>query len=91
MIRALALVLFALPAAAQTVCGERGEVLNQLSRQYAESPVAIGLTKEGAVIEVLTSPTRTWTIIVTGPRGMSCVIATGEAWESVQRIKGTGL
>ena len=76
----------ALPAAAQTVCGEREKFIDGLSSSYAESPVAAGLASNGNVVEVLASEHGSWTIIVTRPNGMSCVIASGEAWQDVRRV-----
>ena len=36
-----------------------------LGMKYGEKAVAIGLTSTGAVVEVLTSPTETWSILLT--------------------------
>lgn len=80
------------PAHAQAVCGEREEVLTKLFRSYSEKPSAIGMSNNGGIVEILTSPQgETWTIIVTMPNGVSCVIAAGENWETYKPIRGTGL
>lgn len=76
----------ALPATAQTVCGEREKFIDHLSSSYKEAPAAIGLASNGNVLEVLTSHGGTWTIIVTRPNGMSCVVASGEAWEDLPKL-----
>ena len=39
--------------------------------------------KNGNVVEVLRSEERTWTIIMTAPNGVSCVLAIGEHWQEV--------
>ena len=40
----------------------------------------------GGVVEILTSPDgNTWTIIVTTPQGMSCLVAAGEGWRAVEQ------
>ena len=78
--------VLSLPAMAQTVCGERNKFLDHLSRGYSEAPAAMGLVSNGAVLEVLVSTNGTWTIIVTRPDGMSCVVAAGEAWEDVPKV-----
>ena len=83
----LAAFLLAPPAGAQMVCGERGEFIKHLKRQYDERPVAMGLVSNGAVIEVLTSPGGSWTILATNPDGITCVVAAGEAWETVSVIR----
>jgi hypothetical protein len=45
------------------------------------------LSRNGNVLEVLKSDKAgTWTIIVTRPNGMSCVVASGEAWEELPKL-----
>ena len=74
-------------ASAQTVCTTHAEVTKHLDRRYAEAPVGIGLASNGGVIEVFSSGDgSTWTIVITKPDGMSCVVASGEAWENLPRI-----
>lgn len=82
---------FSAPAWAQFTgpCDTRANILNHLSGQYKEVPVAMGLTSSGAVIEVLTSPSGTWTFLVTYPNGLTCLFASGEAWESVPAMEKT--
>ncbi len=70
-------------AAAQTLCGERAEILDRLEQQFAETPQALGLSEDGALVEVMVSPAGGWTILVTYPKRPSCVVATGEGWESL--------
>jgi hypothetical protein len=72
------------PAAAEAVCKDRATFLGYLGDSYAEAPVAAGLARNGNVVEVLSSrDSGTWTIIVTQPSGVSCIVATGEAWQAM--------
>jgi len=71
--------------AAETLCGTRDSVLKQLASEYQEAPVGIGLASNGAVVELLTASTGTWTLIVTMPKGSTCLMGTGEAWQAVPR------
>lgn len=74
-------------AEAQLLCSERENVIEKLSRGYHEKPVAMGLTSTGAVVEILSSSGErgaTWTMIVTRPDGVSCVMATGESWQPIE-------
>ncbi len=84
---ALLIVLFAsFPAfAQQRPCAARDAALTKLSQNYGENPVALGLTSEGNVLEVLASDNGTWTIIVTTPQGMSCGVASGQAWSKAPK------
>ncbi len=87
----LVALLVASPATAQMVCAERDKFLKRLGNGYAEAPVAMGLTSDGTVLEVLTSTKGTWTIIITKPSGQSCIVASGEAWEQIEpRLAGSG-
>lgn len=69
------------------ICEDRATVLDQLSNRYSEAPVAMGLATNGAVLEVLSSGEGTsWTIILTGADGISCVLATGESWQVREQV-----
>ena len=74
-----------LPAATEqkTPCAERTNVVNTLDSQYKESPRAIGLVSKEAVLEIFVSETGTWTVVVTDPAGVSCVLAAGQSWEEI--------
>ena len=76
------------PAFAQSAaCSSRDEVLKQLSAEYSEAPIAMGIASNGGVVEFLSAPAgQSWTIILTLPNGLSCLIAAGESWESVPAI-----
>ncbi|MEE8119569.1 MAG: hypothetical protein V3T39_08440 [Gammaproteobacteria bacterium] len=83
---ALGVYLF-LPSlvAAQAVCGERQRFIDTLRKQHQEAPTSIGMTSNGQIIEVLTSAKGTWSIIITSPGGKTCLVATGDSWEAVER------
>ena len=71
------------------MCGERHAVIANLEKTYSEAPVSIGLASNGAVIEVLASPSGSFTILLTQPNGLSCVMAAGENWENLpKRLAG---
>jgi hypothetical protein len=75
-------LFFASAAVAQRPqCNTRDTVLELLSQKYSEAPVAIGVANNGGLIEVLTSSEGvTFTIIITSPKGVSCLVAAGEGW-----------
>jgi hypothetical protein len=74
-------------AQAQMMCGERTKVIAGLAQGYSETPTSMGLTSNGAVVEVLSSPSGTFTIIVTQPSGLTCLMASGEDWEELPEIE----
>ncbi len=78
----LALALFAGSSsivAAQMFCVERVDMLNRLASEYGEELIEVKMMEEHGLLEVLKSPTRgTWTLLLTKPGGISCVLATGK-------------
>ena len=65
-------------------CDKRAKVLGHLAQKYREAPIAVGVTNSGGLVEVLTTGDgNTWTIIVSNPDGMSCLVAAGEGWRKI--------
>jgi hypothetical protein len=66
-------------------CDQRNRVIGHLAQKYKEAPVAIGVTASGGLVEVLTTGDGgTWTIILSNPNGISCLVAAGEGWRALQ-------
>lgn len=88
-ILALVAFLLAFPAQPQSTaaCGDRGYIAQRLDHSYSEKPVAMGLSADGAVVEVFASNTGSFTIVVTRPNGLSCILLTGESWEDLMALK----
>ncbi len=82
------LIGFQAPASAQAACAPHAEVTKQLANGHSENPVGIGLANNGAVVEVFSSSDgSSWTIIMTMPNGMSCLVTAGEYWESLPEVR----
>jgi hypothetical protein len=83
----VATLALAAPAAAQMPsqqmppCGPRVSIIEQLERDFAETPVSRGLASNGTVLELLVSASGTWTMLISLPNGHSCFGAAGEMWE----------
>lgn len=75
---------FSWEALAQNLCGQRVDIIDTLKKRYQEEPVSMGLAGNGGVVEVFASTKGSWTIIVTRPTGVACVVSAGEAWESLK-------
>jgi len=77
----------AAPAVAQTratmVCGQRDTVVAQLHARFGEQVRAIGLAGQTRIVEVFASETGSWTITVTSPDGITCLMAAGEHFEAL--------
>jgi len=75
------------PLAAQAQgqnCGNRELVVERLTKKYGESRQSIGMAPKGRVVEVFaSSETGTWTITVTTPNGITCLVASGQSFEAL--------
>lgn len=78
------LILWTDAAFAAPQCGPRDAVLAHLAEKYDESRRSIGLAADRMVMEVFASEaTGTWSITVTTPDGMTCLVASGKDYETV--------
>lgn len=72
-------------AQAQPRCLERARALDLLENRFGEIRRAMGVAQGNAVVEVFASPeTGNWTITATLPNGMTCLLASGHGFESLE-------
>ncbi len=65
-------------------CAPRDAVLQKLTDKYGETRQSIGLNGNDALVEVFASDeTGSWTITVTSVAGVTCLIASGQAFETL--------
>jgi hypothetical protein len=65
-------------------CGARETVVTTLAERYGETRRSMGVAANNAVMEVFASTdSGTWTITVTTPNGMMCLVASGEGYEAM--------
>lgn len=82
-------IVFVKTALGAPQCSTRDEVLRLLDEKYDEQVVSIGVTNVGGLLEVLASKDgKTFSIIITSPKGTACLVAAGEGWKSMKAIKG---
>ncbi len=85
MAAALLLVGFVSPAlgrARQQPCGPHGQILRALAERWGESPAGMGIVANGFVVEFVTNAvTGSFTVVITRPGGVTCVVMAGENWE----------
>ena len=80
--------LLATPASsAESVCGNRDDIVSRLENGYQEFNSAMGMSTNGGLVELYTSDKGTWTLMLTQPDGISCLIAAGQNWESFNNPK----
>ena len=86
LVGAVVLSVLCAQAAAQPACAPRDVVLKKLAEDFQETPVGLGLSANGSVLELLTSAEGTsWTLLVTRPGGLTCLVASGEDWTMIAR------
>lgn len=66
-------------------CAPHADVIAGLARNFSETVVAMGIAENGVMIEVFASDDGTWTIVQTAPAGVSCLMASGGAFEQVAK------
>jgi hypothetical protein len=69
---------------AQPQCAAREAVLTQLNGHYGENRRGMGIAANNSVMEVFASEkSGSWTITVTMPDGTMCLVASGQAFETL--------
>ena len=76
-------------ASAQRVCTSHEAATTQLEKQVNERVAGRGLANRGkAMIELFVSEKGSWTVVISDPKGRSCVLATGDNWQQVPLLVG---
>ena len=59
-------------------CGSFDRVSEYLSGDFKEAPVVFGIQTDGQLLQVFASADgATWTVVITAPSGLSCIVADG--------------
>lgn len=91
LIAALLLFLGATYAFAQQgpQCTATDKAYKVLYEEFKEVRLGLGLTPDGQLLEMWANPeSGTWTLLVTNPAGVSCIVASGAGWQSSEHIFG---
>lgn len=68
-----------------TNCASRDAVRQLLQGRYGEKPIAEAVDSNGNVMQIFANPrTQTYTIVVTAPDGLACMINSGDAFRSTE-------
>ena len=88
-----ALALTGVSAVAQQQCGPRDRMAEALAESHGESVHVMGINNAGLLMELFGNlETGSWTALMTGPEGISCVATFGEGFEAVTPVlEPTGL
>lgn len=74
-----------MPGGSQQLCAPRAALVEKLKAEFDEEPESVGVTHSGGLFEVLASSSGTWTVLATGPNGVSCLVLSGDGWMSKER------
>lgn len=78
------LALVATPIVAQDVpCATRDAAVEYLETEHGERQQAIMLDSTGLMVEIYASEGGSWSMLVTGPGGPTCMISHGQAFNLV--------
>jgi hypothetical protein len=85
LITAAAIAISATTAAAQNQnCAPHEMVVERLAEKYGEVLHSIGIGANNSVVSTWANPeSGSWTITVTMPNGMACLVASGQSFERV--------
>ncbi|MGB5864984.1 MAG: hypothetical protein WBG95_11880 [Sulfitobacter sp.] len=65
-------------------CGSRDVIVDRLASGFGETRQSVGIGSNNAMVEVFaSSDSGSWTILVTSPSGVSCLVASGQSFEQV--------
>lgn len=85
MIAASLLSATPIDAQGQRNCAPRDTVVERLAQGYGETRQSVGLGPDNSMVEVFASlQSGSWTITVTSPTGLACLIASGQSFESLE-------
>ena len=80
-------LIFMTQEARAAQCAPRDQVVAGLATGFDEVRRGAGLTAapdgRAQMIEIFTSASGSWTIVVTKPDGQTCLVGSGQAWEDI--------
>ena len=89
LIAASTLLISAPSAHAAQLCAPRDTAVTHLDKQFEEKVSGRGLAANGKrMIELYVSESGSWTMLASDPRGHSCIVASGEDWQSIAALVG---
>ena len=63
-------------------------IVKALKNKYGEVQRFVGMTLDGSVFEAFVAPGGSWTVTLTTPQGMMCLLSAGEAGEFIDGETG---
>ena len=70
--------------AQQPRCGQRTNIVEWLEKKFGEKRAGVGISREGRLVEIFTSSSGSWTVLLTYPGGPTCLIFSGQNWHPIE-------
>ena len=72
-------------AAAQVTltCAQRVDIVAFLGNHLSEKLSAVGKLDQSTIVEIYAAEGGNWTLLMSDVSGRSCIILTGDSWESI--------
>ena len=70
-------------SAVEVQCAKQGLMHQLLTKKYKETPIGVGTINQDRYLQLFVSASGTWTMLMTKTDGESCIVASGENWDSV--------
>ena len=69
-------------------CAKRVDIVGFLSDRLSEKLSAVGKLDPNTIVEVYAADSGKWTLMLSDVSGRSCIILSGESWESIPVLPG---
>ncbi|MBD9371316.1 hypothetical protein IB238_01510 [Rhizobium sp. ARZ01] len=69
-------------------CANQSDLRSYLEEAYAEKLAAVGVVNEQTIMEIYVADTGTFTVALTNPAGISCLVLSGQGWQSIWKKPG---
>ena len=76
-------------AQAKPECTRDAPIRTAGEERANRQPIFIGLTASGDLMEVRSTSDGGWTVVLTLKDGSSCAVASGNGWETVERLNNS--
>ena len=80
------------PAQQNANCAPREAIVERLADKFGEFQQVIGVGESGQLMEIFASPeTGTWTVLISTPAGVSCMVASGRGYQQTASKAPSGV
>lgn len=73
---------------ATLACAKRVDIVAFLGGHLSEKLSAVGKLDPNTIVEIYAAESGHWTMMVSDVTGRSCIILSGETWESIPALPG---